>query len=291
MRGRVAYQRGRREAPSLDNSGCPGGPNDSGTWRNRNGAANTAINGDPPSRRQLTRFRKITPLEANGVVTVAEFDGTPAADRPIVVIDRRLLSRDCLVKCLGEAIASRRILAFASATEWLTVAGQHPQPAAILICAARYRCPQGEDDDFRVLKAAGQAPCIVMSDTEDCDQAISAVVDGAQGFLPSSVSLDVAVQAVRLVEAGGTFVPASLLVLSPKAREGATGPGTDPDSPFTVRQSAVLAALHQGRSNKQIACQLQMSEDTVKVDVREIMKRVNARSRSEVVLRTQHQDG
>jgi DNA-binding NarL/FixJ family response regulator len=291
VRGQVAYQPARREAASPDSSGCPDGQQDSGTWRNRNGTANTAINGEPPPGREPSQFRETNPAKPNGVVTVGEIDGTPAADRPIVVIDQRLLSRDCLVRCLGEAIAGRKMLAFASATEWLAVAEQHPKPGAILICAARYKSPQSEDDDFRVLRAAGHAPCIVVSDTEDCDQAISAVEDGAQGFLPSSVSLDVAVQAVRLVEAGGTFIPARLLILSHKAREGATGSGADAASLFTVRQTAVLAALHQGRSNKQIAYQLQMSEGTVKVHVREIMKKVNARNRTEVVLRTQHQDG
>jgi DNA-binding NarL/FixJ family response regulator len=289
--GRVAYQRGRREASSLDISSHPGTPSDSETWRNRNGAANTAINGDPPCQRQLPPFRDITSGQANGAVTVAEIDENPAVDRPIVVIDQRLLSRDCLVKCLGEAMAGRKMLAYANATEWLAVAMQNPKPGAILICAARYKSSQGRDDDLRVLKDAGHSPCIVVSDTEDCDQAISALEDGAQGFLPSNVSLDVAVQAVRLVEAGGMFIPARLLILLHRARGGATAQGTDAAGLFTVRQSDVLAALHQGRSNKQIAYQLQMSEGTVKVHVREIMKKVNARNRTEVVLRTQHQDG
>jgi DNA-binding NarL/FixJ family response regulator len=284
MRGDVAHQRARNDAANPNNKpGCSSNPKGNIAWRNRNGAA--ASDDEPPSRRQVIRIRDTQDGKVDGAVAVTRMNGVHVLDKPIVVIDQRVLARDCLVKCLGGAIADRRILAFASTSDWLAVADDHPKPAVVLICALGYKRTDQQNDDFRILKAAGDVPCIVISDTEDCDQAISAVEDGAQGFLPASVSLDVAVQAVRLVEAGGTFIPAKMLIRSQKAKEGLVN-GGDNSRPFTMRQSAVLAALHQGRSNKQIAYQLQMSEGTVKVHVREIMKKVNARNRTEVVLRT-----
>jgi DNA-binding NarL/FixJ family response regulator len=241
-------------------------------WRNRNDAANVAAHDEPPPRRQLLRIRDTQGGKTDVNVSVTRINGVHALDRPIVVIDQRVLARDCLVKCLREAVEDRRVLAFASASDWLAVAADYAKPGVILICTPAYRRTDQQDDDFRILRATGDAPCIVVSDTEDCDQAISAVEDGVQGYLPASVSLDVAVQAVRLVEAGGTFIPARMLILSQKTRECLGSNGVDGPNLFTTRQSAVLAALHQGRSNKQIAYQLQMSEGTVKVHVREIMK-------------------
>jgi DNA-binding NarL/FixJ family response regulator len=294
VRGQVASQRARSAtAGPKSKSGCSSNRSDSGTWRNRNGAANGAINGEPAPQRNLSRISETHTGELNGTrngTKITKINGALAIPGPIVVIDQRMLARDCLVKCLGEAIVGRDILAFASASEWLAVADTHPKPGVILICAARYKRADQRDDDFRILKCAGDVPCIVVADTEDRDQAVSAIEDGAHGFLPTGVSLDIAVQAVRLVETGGTFIPAKMLISSQKGRESiVTG---DSASLFTVRQSAVLAALHQGRSNKQIACQLQMSEGSVKVHVREIMRKVNARNRTEVVLRThqQHDD-
>lgn len=225
----------------------------------------------------------------NGAVKDSRSHDAIFRDRPIVVIDRRILARECLVRCLEDATEGRSILAFDSAAVWLGAADDYPPPSVILICAAQYKgADRQAAGDFQLLKASADVPCIVLSDSEDCDQAVSAIEDGAQGFVPATVSLDVAVQAVRLVEAGGTFIPASMLILSQRARETHEGNG-HAASLFTVRQAAVLAALHQGRSNKQIAYQLQMSEGTVKVHVREIMKKVHARNRTEVVLRT-HQD-
>jgi DNA-binding NarL/FixJ family response regulator len=294
VRGEVAHQRARSDAAGPNNkSGCSGNGKGNVAWRNRNGAANVATDDEPAARRQLVRIRDTQDGKADGAASVTRINGVHALDRPIVVIDQRVLARDCLVKCLAEAFDDRRILAFAGASNWLAVADDYPKPAVMLICVTCYRRTDQRNDDFRILKASGDVPCIVLSDAEDCDQAISAVEDGAQGFLPASVSLDVAVQAVRLVEAGGTFIPAKMLLQSQKARDCLSNGGSagECSSPFTMRQSAVLAALHQGRSNKQIAYQLQMSEGTVKVHVREIMKKVNARNRTEVVLRThQYQD-
>jgi DNA-binding NarL/FixJ family response regulator len=123
-------------------------------------------------------------------------------------------------------IEGRAILAFDSAAEWLAVADEHLRPTVVLICATRYKGgDQQASDDFLTLKASDDLPCIVLSDSEDCDQVASAIEDGAQGFIPTSVPLDVAVQAVRLVEAGGTFIPTSLLILLRRARETRGGDG------------------------------------------------------------------
>ncbi len=119
----------------------------SGCWRSSS---------EPPPRRQLTRIRDTHPAKSNGAVHVTATDG--ALDRPIIVIDQRMLARDCLVKCLGDAIAGRKILAFASAAEWFGLwPARTSKPGVILICAARYRRAEHRDDDFRV--PAPQATC------------------------------------------------------------------------------------------------------------------------------------
>ena len=51
---------------------------------------------------------------------------------------------------------------------------------------------------------------------------------------------------------------------------------------FTSRQIAVIEALRRGKANKIIAHELKMRESTVKVHVRNIMKKLNAKNRTEV---------
>ena len=54
---------------------------------------------------------------------------------------------------------------------------------------------------------------------------------------------------------------------------------------FTERQMAVVEALRRGRANKIIAHELQLRESTVKVHIRNIMKKLNATNRTEVAFK------
>ncbi|MBS7739701.1 MAG: response regulator transcription factor [Chelatococcus sp.] len=58
------------------------------------------------------------------------------------------------------------------------------------------------------------------------------------------------------------------------------------NSLFTVRQAAVVGALRQGKANKRIAYELNMQESTVKVHVRNIMRKLKAKNRTEVAVLT-----
>ena len=101
-------------------------------------------------------------------------------------------------------------------------------------------------------------------------------------------------QAVALVLAGGSYAPPGLLLAADRrpppsaaAREpsrppSAAGPVIDR---LTLRQREVLALLGQGRPNKVIAQRLSMCESTVKVHVRQIMRKLGAKNRTEVALK------
>ena len=64
-------------------------------------------------------------------------------------------------------------------------------------------------------------------------------------------------------------------------RESLPAPGA-----VTARELAVVRAIQHGKSNKVIAYELGMCESTVKVHVRRIMKKLNAKNRTEVAIKT-----
>jgi DNA-binding NarL/FixJ family response regulator len=220
-------------------------------------------------------------MRVNGDTSLA--DEQAAA---IVVIEQRLLIRDCLVKCLREIDLGCPVLAFATISEWLE-GGTHYLPILILVSLQ----PNNTDDseihqNLSLLNGnnAG-APVVIISDSEDTSQVISALKCGARGYIPTSVTLNVALEAMRLVGAGGTFAPTSAL-LDTRAPSDAPPPHYDVSKKvlFTARQLAVLVALRRGKANKQIAYELNMREGTVKVHVRHIMKKLRARNRTEVAI-------
>ena len=107
------------------------------------------------------------------------------------------------------------------------------------------------------------------------------------------MTLDVAIEALWLVQAGGQFLPATCIIGLPRFRP------TDRAKPlparsnglFTARQAAVVKALCQGKANKIIAYELKMKESTVKVHVRNIMKKLKAKNRTEVAYITNQLTG
>jgi DNA-binding NarL/FixJ family response regulator len=129
------------------------------------------------------------------------------------------------------------------------------------------------------------APVIVLCDADGIESVLAAFEIGARGYIPTaSTSLKLAVEIMRLVKAGGTFVPPSSLSVRRVSRQGTTR-GATTSLQFTERQLAVLSRLKQGKTNKIIAHELKMSESTVKVHIRKIMKKLNATNRTEVAWR------
>jgi DNA-binding NarL/FixJ family response regulator len=124
---------------------------------------------------------------------------------------------------------------------------------------------------------------VVLSDREDVDEANRALTHGARGYIPTSVKREVAVAALRLISAGGTFVPAGTLRSTavkvddqPEGGRQRRSDGLD----LTPRELSVIDLLREGKPNKLIARQLDMQENTVKVHVRNILRKLNAENRT-----------
>jgi DNA-binding NarL/FixJ family response regulator len=237
-----------------------------------------------------------TNANGNGVALDASLLGSGAmeagetcapCDRPriaIVLIEKRPLVRDYVTRAL-ELMRCFSVVAHASVDEW--VGGSKDTQASIVLLSAAggMSDPATKSALTAVWALMPRPPVVVLSDVEDTGEIVDALAAGVRGWIPTSLSLDVAVHAIRLVNAGGTFVPArSLLTMEHNLDNSPQAPPLR-DSIFTARQLAVIEALRRGKANKIIAYELNMRESTVKVHVRNIMKRLNARNRTEVAFR------
>jgi DNA-binding NarL/FixJ family response regulator len=197
----------------------------------------------------------------------------------IVVIHRRAVFRDCFVRCLEVAYKDHNVCSFARVADWSGSADPAALAAAVVIVVVE----SGDASsvaDLEVLESnAGKLPVIVVSDIDDLDHIVGTLKRGARGYIPSSLPFNIAVEAVRLVEAGGVFVPASSFVDREKQPAAAKN-----GIALTERQMKVLEEIRHGKANKQIAYELNMSEHTVKVHLRHIMRKLKARNRTEVAV-------
>ena len=123
---------------------------------------------------------------------------------------------------------------------------------------------------------APDALLVVVSASESQDDVREAIRCGAAGFIPKTSSAPVMISALRLILAGGVYLPPSLLAEdpSPNAGEAAT-------PALSARQQEVLLLLAQGRSNKEIARELTMSISAVKLHVSAVLKKLAVNNRTE----------
>jgi DNA-binding NarL/FixJ family response regulator len=151
-------------------------------------------------------------------------------------------------------------------------------------------------------------PVIVLSGYEDPAIMRSALERGVLGFIPKAYSPEVMLSAVRLVLAGGVYVPPMMLTalppgivagVAPQAgwpRRCARGGGGARQtlehlrSVLTERQVEVLQLLSQGKPNKLIGRSLGISEGTVKIHLAAIFRALNVRNRTEAVVAAQALD-
>jgi DNA-binding NarL/FixJ family response regulator len=210
-----------------------------------------------------------------------ELGAIPAKDAAfasVVVVDGRALVRECLRRCLASALDCP-VVAFPSVESWIEASKSIAASIVVLSTASKLKDPNGDREMDRLLRACGGVPVILVSDSERPADVADALQKGTRGYIPTSVSLDVAIEATRLVRAGGTFVPASSFIAANKSGEGC---GVDKPRMFTARQTAVVEAVRRGKANKIIAYELNMRESTVKVHVRNIMRKLRARNRTEI---------
>ena len=97
------------------------------------------------------------------------------------------------------------------------------------------------------------------------------------------MGFEIAIEAVRFVLAGGTYVPMDCLLGRDWSGDASSQPAPMSDL-VTARELAVIRAIQKGKSNKVIAYELNMCESTVKVHVRRIMKKLKAKNRTEVAI-------
>jgi len=203
--------------------------------------------------------------------------------RSLLIIDDRALDRQCLAYCISAHKMDMDVLAFGSMGEWERKRHDYPPLAAILLNVGGKKIAEpAVAEEIRRLSSTLEAPIIVLADTDELSQIMKALECGAKGYIPSSVSIDVCIEAIALSMAGGIFVPASSVLAMRQAIESGNPAARPLAGMFTERQAEVVEALRRGKANKIIAYELNLRESTVKVHIRNIMKKVKATNRTEV---------
>jgi DNA-binding NarL/FixJ family response regulator len=138
----------------------------------------------------------------------------------------------------------------------------------------------GVDGVIRFRAAFPGIPLVVLSASELADDIHKLLSAGALGYVTKSSPSEVILGALRLVLAGGVYIPPSML----DHRNAGAVQDLSRHAPLTARQTEVLCELAKGQSNKQIAKALDVTEGTVKIHMAAIFRILKVNNRTEAVL-------
>lgn len=126
----------------------------------------------------------------------------------------------------------------------------------------------------RMKEANDGKPVAILSGNATASVADKAIESGAAGFVPKTLGSKSMVSAIRFMAAGEVFVPYGFL----QQVEQKTVAN------LTERETEVLRGLCEGKSNKEIALDLDLQEVTIKLHVKTLCRKLEAKNRTQAAL-------
>jgi two-component system nitrate/nitrite response regulator NarL len=201
----------------------------------------------------------------------------------ILLVDDHTLFREGL-----ESLLSRRniniLAAVGSGQEGLRLAAEL-KPDVVLL---DMRMPEMDGMDvLRQLRKNGfKNPIAMLTTSSDERDLVESLRSGAQGYLLKDMEPDQLVVALRDIVAGKTVVAPDLAPILARVVQGdiITPSAESPFAKLTPRETEILALLAEGQSNKVIARNLGISDGTVKLHVKSILRKLGVHSRVEAAV-------
>jgi len=203
----------------------------------------------------------------------------------VLLIDDHTLFRSGMKFLLADLDASVRFLEAGDCAEAMAY---RDEPIDLILLDLSMPGVSGEAA-IREVRAAFEQPTLVVVSSELDPRLVRSAVDaGACGFIPKTSTHAILLGALRLIFAGGVYLPPHVL----RERDfPAPAPGVEPASDvvppriegLSQRQTEVLLRAVLGKSNKVIARELDVSEGTVKAHLSTSFRALGVANRTEAV--------
>lgn len=224
----------------------------------------------------------------------------------VLVIDDHSIIRMALKHILRELTPDAEVVQAANGREALSRLDESTAPFDMIITDL-YMPDGGIDLVKSLVERAGQAPVIVFTVSEQASDVRGALAAGARAYMPKTTDDPLIISILRLVIAGGTYVPPLLTRLTADQDNAVTHPAPAalshappqagavalaerpvtsprPLPPLTKRQYQVLELLAEGLSNAAIGERLDLNLSTVKSHVTGVLRALGVTSRTQAVL-------
>jgi two-component system nitrate/nitrite response regulator NarL len=200
----------------------------------------------------------------------------------LIVIDDHPLFRRGVADLIGMQPSLRLVGAAASGEEGLALVAEHAPDLVLLDLNMR-----GMDglETLQRIKASGCDTRVIMLTVSDNEtDVVAALRAGADGYLLKDMEPEEILQQLTDAAGGRLAVSPRLTELLARALRQDPHPRDPESAQLTEREAQILRLVSAGKSNKMIARTLDITEGTVKVHVKNLLKKLNLRSRVEAAV-------
>jgi DNA-binding NarL/FixJ family response regulator len=206
---------------------------------------------------------------------------TPA-ERPLrlLVVDDHEVVREGLVSLLDRRPGFQVVAQAGTVEEALTAA--HTFEPDLVVMDVRLPDGSGIEACREIRAARPETRVVILTSYPDEEAVLSAIIAGASGYLLKQVRARDLVSALETVGRGGSLLdPAVTEKVLERVRRVAANDEPDELAALTAQERRILALVAEGKTNKEIASEVFLSDKTVKNYVSSILSKLNLERRAQ----------
>ncbi len=207
-------------------------------------------------------------------------EGTPTRPLRLVVVDDHEVVRQGLVSLLDRREGLQVVAEAGSVAESLEMTRKF-QPDIVVMDV---RLPDGSGIEAcrEIRSELPGTRVVILTSYPDEEAVLSAIIAGASGYLLKQIRARDLVSALEAVGRGESLLdPAVTEKVLDRVRRIATGAYTDELAQLTQQEQKILALVAEGKTNKEIAAEVYLSDKTVKNYVSSILSKLNLERRAQ----------
>ncbi len=201
----------------------------------------------------------------------------------ILIADDHALFRDGLALRLEQIVPEATILQASNYAQIFKIIKADSDISMIILDIEMQDMPW-QEALHEIKQETPQTALVVVTASEDNRTVRTVMATGIKGYIPKRSDVKVFNNALKLVLDGGTYVPPLIINNTPVNNLSTKSTGL---KTLTTRQSQVLDLIAQGKSNKQIAYDMGVSESTVKLHINALLRSLHVSNRTQAVITAQ----
>lgn len=201
----------------------------------------------------------------------------------VLIADDHPVFRDGLASLLATQPDIAVVATAGDGAEAVELAAEHRPD--VVVMDLQMPVLNGIDATRRIVEELPEVRVLVFTMGEEDGTVLAAMRAGARGYLVKGASQDEVNRAISTVQAGGLVFGASLALRIADLLSGSVAPDRSAFPELTERELEILDLIAAGKNNAQIAQSLYLAPKTVRNNVSNILSKLQATDRAEVIIR------